>query len=255
LTAIGDRARVLATASRYGEALELIAAARADRRFEPVPSQARLIETEAALLFELGRGWEAERLLQPLASIDGGVAGYRGSRALVALQAEWLRERRVHIQRLEAARELVIGVPQRCRYAAIAAPHLPVAAALQLSGSTLDLAESLGLKAHLPGLLASKADALRRASRIDEARGCAQRAARLLESTTPLTYRGSIWLLLHDVLGAAADAATARDVLLQASEWVHHTARQVPPALRDSFLARNAVNRELLLRAMRVANG
>ena len=255
LTAIGDRLRVLATASRYREALELIATARADARFEPVPSQARLIESEAGILFELGRGWQAERLLQPLASIDGGVAGYRGSRAVLALQGQSLRARPVAIERVESARELVSGVPQRCRYAAIASPHLPAHAALQTSASALDLAESLGLKAHLPGLLASKAEALMRSLRIDEARKCAQRAVRLLESTTPLTYRGRIWLLIHDVLTAAGDAATARDALLQASEWLHRTARQdVPPAFRDSFLARNATNRELLLRAMRISN-
>jgi hypothetical protein len=77
-----------------------------------------------------------------------------------------------------------------------------------------------------------------------------------MECTTPLTYRGSIWLLLHDVLVGVDDPDTARDVLLQASEWVHRTARQsVPAALRDSFLGRNAVNRELLLRAMRAAAG
>ena len=77
---------------------------------------------------------------------------------------------------------------------------------------------------------------------------------RLLESTTPLTYRGGIWLLLHDTLTAIGDVATAREVLLQASEWLHRTARRsVPPAFRDSFLARNAVNRELLLLATRAS--
>jgi DNA-binding SARP family transcriptional activator len=252
LTALGDRLRVLATASRYGEALTLIEGARADQRFEPVPSQARLVESEAGLLFELGRGWQAERLLAPLAAVDGGVAGYRGSRAVLALQGASMQARPVAAARLEQARELVSGVPQRCRYAAIAAPHLPPDAALQLTGSALDLAESLGLKAHLPGLLAGKANALQRASRPDEARHCAQRAVRLLESITPMTYRGAIWLALHDVLTAVGDATTARDLLLQASEWLHRTARQdVPAPFRDSFLGRNAVNRELLLRAMR----
>jgi hypothetical protein len=146
----------------------------------------------------------------------------------------------------------VTGVPQRCRYAALASPYLPTPVALQLCTSALDLAEGLGLKAHLSALLASQSDALQRAHRHDDARRAAQRAMRLLESTTPLVYRGGIWLLLHNVLAAVGDRSTAREVLLQASEWLHRTAREnVPPAYRDSFLARNAVNRELLLRAMR----
>jgi hypothetical protein len=165
-----------------------------------------------------------------------------------------LQARRPAAERLEQARERASGVPQRCRYAAIAAPLLPPEVALQASGSALDLAESLGLKAHLPGLLAGKANALQRASLPEQARHCAQRATRLLESTTPMTYRGAIWLTLHDVLTALGDATTARDVLLQASEWLHRTARQnVPAPFRDAFLGRNAVNRELVLRAMRAS--
>ena len=72
------------------------------------------------------------------------------------------------------------------------------------------------------------------------------------EPTAPLVYRGAVWLLLHRVLAEAGDAAGAREVLLQAGEWLHHTARRfVPPEFRDSFLSRNAVNRELLLLAAR----
>jgi tetratricopeptide (TPR) repeat protein len=254
LTVMGDRVRVLALASCYGEALELIASIRADARFEPVPAQARIVETEAAILFELGRGWQAERLLAPLAAIDGGAVGYRGSRAVLELHGQSLQARPVTAERLDRVRELVSGIPQRCRYAALAGPHLAPAAALQLSTSVLELAESLGLKGHLPALLASRANALVRSEQPEEARRCAQRALRLLETTTPLTYRGGIWLLLHNALVAAGDAPTAREVLLQAGEWLHHTARRsVPPAFRDSFLARNAINRELLLLATRAA--
>ena len=252
LTVVGDRLQVLATANRYGEALELIAAARADPRFEPTPLQARLIECEAGILFELGRGWQAERLLEPLAAIDAGMAAYRGSRAVVALQGQSLQARPPAAERLDHVRQMLCGVPQRCRYAALAAPHLPAQEALQLCASSLELAESLGLKGHLPALLASRADALLRTLQPDEARHCARRALRLLEPTAPLVYRGAVWLLLHRVLAEAGDAAGAREVLLQAGEWLHHTARRfVPPEFRDSFLSRNAVNRELLLLAAR----
>jgi hypothetical protein len=212
----------------------------------------RFVECEASILFELGRGWQADRLLAPLAAIDGGVAGYRGSRAVLELQAQCLRARPVTVARVDSIRQVLSGVPQRCRFAALAAPYLPPPAALQLCGSALELAEGLGLRGHLPALLASQADALRRVHRTDDAQRCAQRAVRLLDATAPLTYRGGIWLLLHDTLTAMGDTGTAREVLLQASEWLHHTARKhVPPAFRDSFLGRNAVNRELLVRALR----
>jgi DNA-binding SARP family transcriptional activator len=252
LTAIGDRARVLAIANRYAEALDLIEATRADPRFEHMHTHARLVETEATMFFELGRGSQASRLLAPLEAIDAGIVGYRGSRAVTALQGQSLQARAVTADTLERTHRLLSGVPQRCRYAALAAPHLPPSTALELSTSALDLAEGLGLKAHLPALLASQADAMQRTQRHDDARRAARRSMRLLEATTPLVYRGIIFLRLHDVLSAVGDAEAAREVLLQACEWLHRTARQnVPSAYRDSFLSRNAVNRELLLRALR----
>ena len=66
--------------------------------------------------------------------------------------------------------------------------------------------------------------------------------------------RGNIWLLLHDALVAIGDGSLPREVLMQASEWLHRTARQhVPPQFRDSFLGRNAVNRKLLLLSLRAS--
>jgi tetratricopeptide (TPR) repeat protein len=252
LTAIGDRARVLAIANRYAEALDLIEATRADPRFEQMHTHARLVETQAMIFFELGRGSQATHLLAPLDALDAGIVGYRGSRAVTALQGESLQARVIRGDTLERTQELLTGVSQRCRYAALAAPHMPPPTALALCTSALELAEGLGLKAHLPALLASQADAMRRDQRHDDARRAAQRSIRLLDATTPLIYRGIIFLILHDVLSDVEDAEAAREVLLQACEWLHRTARHnVPPAYRDSFLGRNAVNRELLLRALR----
>jgi DNA-binding SARP family transcriptional activator len=252
LAVVGDRLQVLASANRYAEALELMATARADPRFQPSPLQARLIECEAGVLFELGRGWHAERLLAPLDAIDAGMAGYRGSRAVLALQGQSLQDRAPAAGRLHEVHELARGVPQRCRYAALAAPHLPAAQALALCTAALELAEGLGLKGHLPALLAGRADALWRNEQPDAAQHCARRALRLLETTAPLVYRGVVWSLLHRVLAATGDDASVREVLLQAGEWLHQTAwRFVPAQFRESFLSRNAVNRELLLQAAR----
>lgn len=252
MTAIGDHARVLAIANRYAEALDLIEATRADPHFEQMHAHARLVETEAMIFFELGRGSQASRLLARLDAVDAGIVGYRASRAVTALQGQSLQVQAIGADTLERTHTLLRGVSQRCRYAALAAPHLAPSAALKLCTSALELAEGLGLKAHLPALLASQAGAMQRGQRHDDARRAARRSMRLLDSTAPLVYRGIIFLALHDVLSAVGDAEAARDVLLQASEWLHGTARHnVPSAYRDSFLARNAVNRELLLRALR----
>ena len=74
----------------------------------------------------------------------------------------------------------------------------------------------------------------------------------MIETTAPLGYRGGPWLLLRGPLAGLGEGAAAREVLLQASEWLHRTARRdVPAPFRDSFLGRNAVNRELLVLAIR----
>ena len=96
LTVMGDRLRVLATASRYDEALDLIAsvrtrpALRAGRRRRPGSSKPRrrFCSSSAAA----GR---PSACSSRLPRIDGGVAGYRGSRAVLALHGQSLQARPV----------------------------------------------------------------------------------------------------------------------------------------------------------------
>jgi tetratricopeptide (TPR) repeat protein len=65
-------------------------------------------------------------------------------------------------------------------------------------------------------------------------------------------YRGEIWLAAHKAL-APVDPAAAAVVLERALAWLRDTARQhVPAALRDGFMYRNPVNRELLALAARL---
>jgi hypothetical protein len=154
------------------------------------------------IFFELGRGSQASRLLDHLDAVDAGIVGYRASRAVTALQGQSLQVQAIAADTLERTHTLLSGVSQRCRYAALAAPHLPPPAALKLCTSALELAEGLGLKAHLPALLASQAGAMQRGQRHDDARRAARRSMRLLDSTSPLVYRGIIFLTLHDVLSA-----------------------------------------------------
>jgi DNA-binding SARP family transcriptional activator/tetratricopeptide (TPR) repeat protein len=64
--------------------------------------------------------------------------------------------------------------------------------------------------------------------------------------TVPGLYRPTLWLSLADTLHEAAPAL-ARRVLRDGADWVHAISRlQLPPALRQSFLQNNPVNRRLL---------
>ena len=59
-------------------------------------------------------------------------------------------------------------------------------------------------------------------------------------------YRGEVWLAAHRAL-APVDPAQAAAVLERALAWLGRTSReQVPAAMRDGFMYRNPVNRELL---------
>src|SRR4030095_15017366 len=98
----------------------------------------------------LGRGSQASRLLARLDVVDAGIVGYRASRAVTALQGQSLQAQPIAADTLERTHTLLTGGSQRCRYAALAAPHLPPSTALKLCTSALELAEGLGLKAHLP---------------------------------------------------------------------------------------------------------
>jgi tetratricopeptide (TPR) repeat protein len=60
-------------------------------------------------------------------------------------------------------------------------------------------------------------------------------------------YRGELWLTAHRAYAAAGDHALARRVLDEGVAWVRSVAQaHVPSEFRESFLHRNAVNRELL---------
>jgi hypothetical protein len=70
---------------------------------------------------------------------------------------------------------------------------------------------------------------------------------------TDSMYRGELWLVAARVYEAAGERAFALRMVTQGCAWVQDTVeRHVPREFRDSFLHRNAVNRELFELARRL---
>jgi hypothetical protein len=66
-------------------------------------------------------------------------------------------------------------------------------------------------------------------------------------------YRGELWLVAARVYEAAGERELAVRMVTQGCAWVQDTAeRHVPREFRDSFLHRNAANRELFELARRL---
>ena len=73
------------------------------------------------------------------------------------------------------------------------------------------------------------------------------------EYETDSMYRGELWLVAARVYEAAGEQALAVRMVTQGGAWVQETAeRHVPREFRDSFMHRNAVNRELFELARRL---
>jgi hypothetical protein len=65
-------------------------------------------------------------------------------------------------------------------------------------------------------------------------------------------YRGEVWLAAHQAL-APLDGPQAAALLERALAWLRDTTREhVPAAMRDGFMYRNPVNRDLLALAARL---
>ena len=67
-------------------------------------------------------------------------------------------------------------------------------------------------------------------------------------------YRGELWLLAGRAFERSGDTTRAGELFAAGARWVHEVTQQhVPAEFKDSFLTRNAVNRELLAAARRAA--
>ena len=111
-------------------------------------------------------------------------------------------------------------------------------------------AERIG---HVGTVLAARIRAAEVATTVDPRRARKEALAALSlarERNTLALLPAELWLHCGRALAAGGDASHGAEVLAQGRDWLHATAReQVPEPFRDSFLHRNAVNRELLVLA------
>lgn len=92
--------------------------------------------------------------------------------------------------------------------------------------------------------------------RADEAAADARAVLALMEQgiAPDSMYRPQAWWLAHQALAAAGQPDAAAEALRAGAAWISRVALpHVPPAFIDSFLHRNAVNRDLLAAAARLA--
>jgi hypothetical protein len=123
----------------------------------------------------------------------------------------------------------------------------PALALAQLE-QVLREAERIG---HFGTVLAARIRAAEAATTVDPRRARKEALAALSlarERNTLALLPAELWLHCGRALAAGGDASHGAEVLAQGRDWLHATAReQVPEPFRDSFLHRNAVNRELLV--------
>lgn len=89
----------------------------------------------------------------------------------------------------------------------------------------------------------------------DDSRAHAQAALDLMASgiAPDELYCAEAWWTAWKAFGSAQRESEAADVMTEALQWIHDTARlQVPEEFRDSFLTRNPTNRQLLTTATRL---
>ena len=92
-----------------------------------------------------------------------------------------------------------------------------------------------------------RADALRRAGRIDDALAPVRLARAEFATTQPWDmYIAETWAIERRVCLDAGDAGTARTALRAALAWIEAALADVPDEFRDSFRHRNPVNEGLL---------
>jgi len=92
-----------------------------------------------------------------------------------------------------------------------------------------------------------RADALRRAGRIDDALALVRLARTEFATTQPWDmYIAETWAIERRVCLDAGDAGTARTALRAALAWIEAALADVPDEFRDSFRHRNPVNEGLL---------
>lgn len=138
------------------------------------------------------------------------------------------------------------------------AAQLSLAAALE-PGDALPLCRDIAQQAQDKELaaigltaLVREAEMLTRLGRGTEAAAVARVLIGRIDACVPHDlYRGEFWWLVFKAFDAAGQTSAADAALRRGAGWVNEALPNVPEPFRDSFLQRNAVNRQLLAMAGR----
>jgi hypothetical protein len=150
---------------------------------------------------------------------------------------------------------LVLAAGDATRHASLRARAARAWPAAHLLAHAPELGAALAARERFGALLCLHvhvAQAALHEGRIVPAAAAARAALSLLEQgyAPDAMYRAETWLVASRALAAASACDEAQRALHRGSDWVRqHALPHVPAAFIDSFLHRNAVNRELLAAA------
>lgn len=206
------------------------------------------------LWLSLGQPGRAVPLLQP--EPEGLPAWLQADRLLLQLEVARALRQLPPAQALQrvgplAAADPHRGLALRVRALAHRPPGEAVAEARPLAVE-LERYERLGVVA---ALHVHRGQAWLALGRTDEAAADAQAVMALLDQgiAPDSMYRAQAWWLAHQALAAAGQPDEAARALAQGAGWITQVALpQVPAAFIESFLYRNAVNRDLLAATARL---
>ena len=210
---------------------------------------------QAVLWLHLG---QYARALQLLQVNDAGVPAWlRAGRPLLRMEIAHAMGQPLPQAAVSEARALTAGDPNR--ESGIAVRALRAAPAQEVLDQAVHWAEvartheRFGL---LQALQVHQSRAATALSRHDEAAAAARAALALLDQgfAPEFMYLPELYLVAWQALSRAGASDEAAAVLKAGTDWIlHHALPQVPAPFLDSFLHRNAVNRELLAAASAAA--
>ena len=240
-----QRGRVLAALGRYREVIEILEPLTGDDSPLPSDTRARALMTLVDVWIQLGQPARAQAALRASQACATGPLE-RISLQHARTELAWFADR-PQDESLAAAEALPAGVPLNARNDILRWRAHPDRVDLSELAARRARWDACGLAGHV---VVAETLAAEVAWRRGDGAAAAQWAARALPVSRRALLVGTYrpWLLL--VLArsaAAADKELARRALREGADWIQSVLRlHVPEPFRDSFLARNRINRELL---------
>ena len=233
----------LSLEGRYGEALELAAAARQRLTGETLSSRVMVDVAIAHLYLDLGRpelAMQASRFeglhLDPVASARAHLLALsleRHGSAVAAIGLDFKAAARVDLR-------------FQLRYALVAASRLAPPAAVALLQAQADVAEQSAMNGFLPALRVALAHAALDAGDRSGADAALARGRQALDAYEPATPVPALYLDLAETSRRLGDDEAAAHATRLGADWVRRRLVDVPDEFRMSMQQRNPVHRALL---------